>query len=132
MDALSHLVMDRYTCCTFYDLITGDAPMPMEPRESEPEPVPTNESENLEHNEEPIDDEDEGSEEGSNFEEPSEIILPNATQVGLNESQLQAVASWSAPLSLIWGPPGIYILTLSPTLLMLRKARERRRSSCRS
>lgn len=27
----------------------------------------------------------------------------------LNESQIKAVESWRNPLSLIWGPPGVYI-----------------------
>ncbi|KAH6906119.1 RNA-directed RNA polymerase [Coprinopsis sp. MPI-PUGE-AT-0042] len=106
MDALSKLIIEGYTCCAFYHLITGDTPMHAPSTDSGIEPPSTGES-HKDQDEGLIDEEEEGSDDGNNFEEPSEIVLPNAAQLGLNPSQFQAVASWSAPLSLIWGPPAV-------------------------
>ena len=49
--------------------------------------------------------------EGFDFSVPFDVVLPDST--GLNDSQMQAIASWTAPLSLIWGPPGKFLLECS-------------------
>ena len=38
---------------------------------------------------------------------PAVEVIPPGDDSGLNESQRMAVQSWAAPLSLIWGPPGM-------------------------
>jgi hypothetical protein len=44
--------------------------------------------------------------------DPLDIVLPS--DVSLNESQMQAIRSWDARLSLIWGPPGMSPSTFPP------------------
>lgn len=51
-------------------------------------------------------DEEEAPPEGEQLV-PSVEVVPLGADSGLNESQRMAVQSWAAPLSLIWGPPGM-------------------------
>jgi hypothetical protein len=50
---------------------------------------------------------EEGTSTLEQLEPPPESASPAPD--GLNESQLLAMSSWRTPLSLIWGPPGMYI-----------------------
>lgn len=121
MDALSMLMVEKTTSCALYHLIVGDE---AEDTSLPPTPDSTRASTPSTEEGQGVQDVQDGAMEGDNipdeeteFEEPSEIILPNATQAGLNQSQLQAVASWASPLSLIWGPPGrLAPMFLSPIL----------------
>ncbi|TFK70694.1 RNA-directed RNA polymerase [Pluteus cervinus] len=77
MDAISRLLKKKDECCRFYSIITGD-------RSAEDEDV----------TEEAVE------------QAPSQDRQPGAHS-SLNQSQIDAVNSSRAPLSLIWGPPGM-------------------------
>ena len=91
MDAVQRLLLEDQTCCTFHDIITG--------------------SENnsaIVH--------------GGGGSEAITTAPSSATEPfgngRLNQSQIEAVKSCDAPLSLIWGPPGTSSSHLSRTSLM--------------
>lgn len=110
LDALKTLMNKGNSCCSFYDIITGgNSDPPPSPTSSDNEDAPVNKGKerapdpNPDNDEEDADDEEDDSA-APNFDEPLEIVVPH--NVSLNESQMLAVKSWDARLSLIWGPPG--------------------------
>ncbi|KAJ3528070.1 hypothetical protein NMY22_g9549 [Coprinellus aureogranulatus] len=109
LDALKTLMNDRGSCCGFYDIITGDdqAPPSSPGSDIDTDDVLQNKGKARAEDPEPDntdDEQDEDKAQRPNLDEPFEIVLP--TDSSLNESQMLAVRSWDARLSLIWGPPG--------------------------
>ncbi|KAG2003690.1 RNA helicase [Coprinopsis cinerea AmutBmut pab1-1] len=130
LDALLRLILEQDQACAFYHLIVGasvdsvqdesgsegqDADPPEESdkgkgREScdgeesdkgdDPQTGVTDDDEITPDDDEMASDDDEGFV----TPDPEDIVLPGAEN--LNDSQLEAIASWNASLSLIWGPPG--------------------------
>ncbi|TFK19298.1 RNA-directed RNA polymerase [Coprinopsis marcescibilis] len=121
-DAVFNLVSQRELCCTLYRLIVGDQDHGDDESQQSATPLPTvdkgkgKEWARSPGLEEPRggpsttegdgagEEEEEFDAEGFDFSVPFEAVLPDST--GLNASQMQAIGSWTAPLSLIWGPPG--------------------------
>ncbi|EAU82968.2 RNA-directed RNA polymerase [Coprinopsis cinerea okayama7 len=131
LDALLRLILEQDQACAFYHLIVGasvdsvqdesgsegqDADPPEESdkgkgrescdgeesdKEDDPQTGVTDDDEITPDDDEMASDDDEGFV----TPDPEDIVLPGAEN--LNDSQLEAIASWNAFLSLIWGPPAV-------------------------
>jgi len=137
LDALKTLVVERSSCCRFYDIIVGEpssrsntiessSPTGVESSEhldseSAPEAQATGAAQSAgsinkqrvdgnpavndkASDEDPSVDDDEDV--PFDFPDEFEVVMP--PDLGsLNDSQREAIGSWNARLSLIWGPPGM-------------------------
>jgi hypothetical protein len=90
IEALERLIKDKHSCCAFYPIITGA----IEDQEQDTSLSELSESRA-------------GDMSGSFHVDES---------LGLNESQIEAVHSSDASLSLIWGPPGRLVINIAHSL----------------
>ncbi|KAF5334777.1 hypothetical protein D9611_012906 [Ephemerocybe angulata] len=115
LDALKTLMTEKWTCCRFYDLVTGDDSQRTHPESVSDDGEETDEAPRARKGkerekvigsdgEEDVDSSDDEDVEGFEFDEGHEVVVPS--DVTLNDSQMLAIGSWDARLSLIWGPPG--------------------------